>query len=56
MTKPEREHRARDIIQESGADTAGHFRQVEAVNLGITFRQQSEWWIRHMQDSGNANP
>src|SRR5713226_4582910 len=26
MTNPEREHRARDIIQESGADTAGHFR------------------------------
>jgi integrase len=50
MTKPEREHRARDIIQESGADTAGHFRQVEAVNLGTTFRQQSEWWIRHMQE------
>ena len=50
MTKPEREHRAREIIQESGADTAGHFRQVEAVNLGITFCQQSEWWIRHMQE------
>jgi hypothetical protein len=42
MTKPERKHRAREIILESGADTAGHFRQVEAVNLGTTFRQQSE--------------
>jgi len=50
MTKPEREHRARKIIQESGADTAAHFRAVAAVNLGITFRQQSEWWIRHVQD------
>ena len=50
MTKPEREHRAREIILESGADTAEHFQQVMAVNLGTTFRQQSEWWIRHVQD------
>lgn len=50
MTKPEREHRAREIIQQSGADSADHFRAVAAVNLGITFRQQSEWWIRHVQD------
>ena len=50
MTKPEREHRAREIIQQSGADSADHFRAVAAVNLGITFRQQSEWWILHMQD------
>jgi integrase len=50
MTKPEREHRAREIIQESGADTAAHFHQVMAVNLGTTFRQQAEWWIQHMQD------
>jgi integrase len=50
MTKPEREHRAREIIQESGADTLAHFCQVEAVNLGVTFRQQSEWWIKFVQD------
>jgi integrase len=50
MTKPEREHRAKEIVQQSGADTADHFRAVAAVNLGITFRQQSEWWIRHMQE------
>ena len=50
MTKPEREHRAREIIQESGADTAAHFHQVMAVNLRTTFRQQAEWWIQHMQD------
>jgi hypothetical protein len=50
MTKPGRARRAREIIEESGADTAAHFRQVVAVNLGTTFRQQSEWWIRHMQD------
>jgi hypothetical protein len=39
MTKPEREHRAREIIEESGADTAEHFHQVMAVNLGTTFRR-----------------
>jgi integrase len=50
MTKPERERRAREIINESGADTEEHFRQVQALNLGTTFRQQSEWWIKHVQD------
>jgi integrase len=50
MTKPEREHRAKEIVQQSGTDTADHFRALAAVNLGITFRQQSEWWIRHMQE------
>jgi integrase len=50
MTKPEREHRAREIIQESGADTAEHLHQVQAVNLGTTFRQQAEWWLKHVQD------
>jgi integrase len=50
MTKPERARRAREIIAESGADTEAHFRQVQAVNLGTTFRQQSVWWIKHVQD------
>ncbi len=50
MTKPEREHRGREIVQESGADTAEYFHQVQAVNLGTTFRQQSEWWLCHLQD------
>jgi len=49
-TKPERERCAREIIAESGADTEQHFRQIEAVNLGTSFRQQSEWWIQHVQD------
>jgi integrase len=50
MTKPERERRAREIIAESGADSEQHFRKVEAVNLGTTFRQQAEWWIKNVQD------
>ena len=50
MTKPERERRAREIINESGADTEEHFRKVRALNLGTTFRQQADRWIEHVQD------
>ena len=49
MTKPERERRAREIITESGADTEAHFEKVEAVNLGIVFRQQAEKWLNYVQ-------
>jgi integrase len=50
LTKPERQHRAREIIQESGADSAEHFHSIQATNLGTTFRQQAEWWFRHIQE------
>ena len=50
MTKPERERRAKEIIAESGADTEKHFKAVEAVNLGVTFQQQSEWFMQHVQN------
>jgi len=49
MTKPERERKAREIIAASGADTGEHFNRVEAVNLGVTFRQQANWWINYIQ-------
>lgn len=49
MTKPEREHRAREIIQESGADTAACLQRSVVANLGTTFRQQADWWIQHVQ-------
>jgi len=49
MTKPERARRAREIIAESGADSPELFNRVQVVNLGVTFRQQSEWWLRYMQ-------
>lgn len=49
MTKPEREHRAKQIISESGADTEEHFKSVEAVNLGVTFKQQAGWFMAHAQ-------
>lgn len=49
MTKPERARRAKEIIAESGADSPELFNRVQAVNLGVTFRQQAEWWLRYMQ-------
>src|ERR1700692_4407251 len=49
MTKPERARRAREIIAESGADSPELFNRVQVVNLGVTFRQQAEWWLRYMQ-------
>jgi hypothetical protein len=49
MSKPEREREARDVIRRSGADTKERFNQVEAVNLGVTFHQQAEWWLNYIQ-------
>jgi hypothetical protein len=49
LTKPQIKHRAREIIQESRADTAEFLEKVEAVNLGTTFRQQAEWFVRDAQ-------
>jgi integrase len=49
MTKPERERRAKEIIAESGADTEEHFKSVQAVNLGVTFQQQSEWFMQNVE-------
>ncbi len=46
MSKPERERRSKEIIAESGADTAGHLRDCQAATLGTTFREQAEWWLR----------
>lgn len=49
MTKSERARRAKEIIAESGADTPELFNRVYAANLGVTFRQQAEWWLHRMQ-------
>ena len=50
MTKSERERRAKEIIAESGADSPERV-QVgsESINLGVTFRQQAEWFMHHVQ-------
>jgi len=49
MTKPERERRAKQVIAESGADTEEHLKAVQAVNLGVTFRKQAEWFLNHVK-------
>jgi Phage integrase family len=49
LTKPERLRKRREIIAASGADTEEHFRQVEAIDQGVTFREQGERWLNHVQ-------
>ena len=49
LTKPERLRKRKEIIAASGADTEEHFKKVEAVNYGTTFRKQAEQWLKHVQ-------
>ena len=49
LSKSERLRRRREIIAASGADTEEHFNKIEAVNHGVTFRKQSQWWLDHIQ-------
>jgi hypothetical protein len=49
LTKPERLRRRREIIAASGADTEERFKKIEAINHGVTFRKQAEWWLDHAQ-------
>jgi integrase len=50
LTKPERLKKRKEIIAASGADTEKHLRHVEAVDHGVTFRKQAEWWLNHVQN------
>lgn len=49
LTKPERERRAKQIVAESGANSESHFNVVVANGTITTFREQAEWWLRHVQ-------
>jgi integrase len=49
LTKPERERRAKQIIAESGADTQEYFNSLDAVDLGVTFREQAKWFLNHVK-------
>jgi integrase len=49
LSKSERKRKAREIIQASGADSAEYFKEVVKQETGVTFRQQSEVWLRHLQ-------
>jgi hypothetical protein len=50
LTKPERLKKRREIIAASGADTEEHFRHVEAIDQCVTFREQGECWLHHVQN------
>lgn len=50
LTKPERFKKRKEIIAASGADTEEHFNKIEAINHGLTFRKQAEWWLIHVQN------
>jgi len=50
LSKSERKRKAREIIQASGADSAEYFSEVVKHNTGVTFREQSEIWLRQLQN------
>jgi len=49
LSKSQRERRAREVIAESGADTVEHFEKVVKQAHGVTFREQANWWLNHIQ-------
>jgi integrase len=50
LSKSERKRKAREIIQASGADSAEYFNEVVKQDTGVTFREQSEIWLRQLQN------
>ena len=51
LSQSERKRRAKEIIQASGADSAEYFTAVVKPNpTGITFREQSEVWLKNSQN------
>src|SRR5215471_4012141 len=50
LSKSERKRKAREIVQASGADSAEYFKEVVKRDTGVTFREQSEGWLRQMQN------
>src|SRR6266851_273990 len=49
LTKSERERKAKEIIAESGADTPEYLAHAEGISSGVSFREQTAWWIKHVQ-------
>ena len=50
LSKSERKRKAREIIQASGADSAEYFNEAVKQETGVTFREQSEIWLRQLQN------
>ena len=44
LTASARERRAKEIVQQSGADTVEHFDRVVKVQTGVTMREQADAW------------
>src|SRR5437867_1842249 len=49
LNKFEQKRRGKEIIAEFGANSEATLREAEAVNLGTTFQQQSERWLKSLQ-------
>ncbi len=50
LSKSERKRKAREIIQASGADSSEYFKEVVKQDPGVTFREQSEIWLKQLQN------
>jgi len=50
LNKFEQKRRLKEIIAESGANSVEIAQQAEAVNLGTTFKEQSERWFKEVQE------
>ena len=50
LSKSERKRKAREIIQASDADSSKYFKQVVKQDTGVTFREQSEIWLKQLQN------
>ena len=49
MNRSERERRAKEIIAESQVDTAQYFNRVVKQQFGVTFKEQSKFWLEQSQ-------
>jgi hypothetical protein len=50
LSASERQRRAKEIIEASGAGAVEHFEKVVRSNHGITFREQAEIWLELMKN------
>jgi len=48
MTDSQRERRAKEIVQQSGADTVEHFERVVLSRTGVAFKEQAKVWYDMM--------
>ena len=49
LSKAKLKERAKEIIEASGADSVEYFKEVVKEDRGVTFREQSEIWLKETQ-------